>query len=87
MFSNPSADAIAHKLDSLAYPWSLLFSSCRVSLAEYNRVFRVLFPAVVGDWRILRADSCVWKPPGGLREDSFHAMTIVFIYNPHERFL
>ena len=33
-----------HKSDSLAYPWSLLFSSCRVSLAEYNRVLRVLFP-------------------------------------------
>ena len=38
------ADTITHKPDSLAYPWSLLFSSCRVSLAEYNRVFRVLFP-------------------------------------------
>ena len=38
------ADAITHKLESLAYPWSLLFSSCRVSLAEYNRVLRVLFP-------------------------------------------
>ena len=37
-------DAITHKLDSLAYPWSLLFSSCRVNLAEYNQVFRVLFP-------------------------------------------
>ena len=37
-------DAITHKLDSLAYPWNLLFSSCRVSLAEYNRVLRVLFP-------------------------------------------
>ena len=29
-------DAITHKSDSLAYPWSLLFSSCWVSLAEYN---------------------------------------------------
>ena len=38
------ADAITHKPDSLAYPWSLLFSSCQVSLAEYNRVLRVLFP-------------------------------------------
>ena len=38
------ADAITQKPDSLAYPWSLLFSSCRVSLAEYNRVLRVLFP-------------------------------------------
>ena len=28
---------------SLAYPWSLLFFSCRISLAEYNRVLRVLF--------------------------------------------
>ena len=37
-------DAITHKLDSLAYPWSLLFSSFWVSLAEYNRVLRVLFP-------------------------------------------
>ena len=37
-------DAITHKLDSLAYPWSLLFSSRRVSLAEYNRVLKVLFP-------------------------------------------
>ena len=81
------ADAITHKLDSLAYPWSLLFSSYRVSLAEYNRVLRVLFPPVAGDRRIHRADSCVWKPPGGLREGSFHATTVVFIYNPHERFL
>ena len=38
------ADAITHKPNSLAYPWSLLFSSYRVSLAEYNRVLRVLFP-------------------------------------------
>ena len=37
------ADAITHKPDSLVYPWSLLFFSCRVSLAEYNRVLRVLF--------------------------------------------
>ena len=37
-------DAITHKSGSLAYPWSLLFSSHRVSLAEYNRVLRVLFP-------------------------------------------
>ena len=37
-------NAITHKLDSLAYLWSLLFSSCRISLAEYNRVLRVLFP-------------------------------------------
>ena len=36
-------DAITHKHDSLAYPWSLLFFSCRVSLTEYNRVLRVLF--------------------------------------------
>jgi KaiC/GvpD/RAD55 family RecA-like ATPase len=36
-----SADTITHKLDSLAYPWSLCISSCRVSLAEYNRVLRV----------------------------------------------
>ena len=38
------ADAITHKPDSLVYPWSLLFSSYRVSLVEYNRVLRVLFP-------------------------------------------
>ena len=37
-------DAITHKPDSIAYPWSLLFFSCRVSLTEYNRVLRVLFP-------------------------------------------
>ena len=37
-------DTITHKLSSLAYPLSLLFSFCRVSLAEYNRVLRVLFP-------------------------------------------
>ena len=36
-------NAITHKLDSLAYLWSLLFSSYRVSLAEYNRVLIVLF--------------------------------------------
>ena len=38
------ADAITHKPDSLAYPWSLLFFSCWVSLAEYIRVLRVLSP-------------------------------------------
>ena len=38
------ADAITHKPDSLAYPYSILFSSRRVSLAKYNRVLRVLFP-------------------------------------------
>ena len=37
-------DAITHKLDNLSYPLGLLFSFCRVSLAEYNRVLRVLFP-------------------------------------------
>ena len=37
-------DAVTHKPDSLVYPWSLLFFSCRVSLTEYNRVLRVLFP-------------------------------------------
>ena len=72
---------------SLAYPWSLLFSSCRVSLAEYNRVLRVLFSPVAGDWRILRADSYVGKPPGGLSGDYFRVTTIVFIYKSHERFL
>ena len=30
------ADSITHKPDSLAYPWSLLFFPCRVSLAEFN---------------------------------------------------
>ena len=38
------ADAITHKPHSLVYPWSLLFFSSWVSLAEYNRVLRVLFP-------------------------------------------
>ena len=37
-------DAITHKPDSLAYPWSLLFPSYWVSFAEYNQVLRVLFP-------------------------------------------
>ena len=32
-------------------------------------------------------DFCVWKPPSGLREDSFHATIVVFIYNPHYNFL
>jgi hypothetical protein len=31
-----SANAITHKPDSLAYPWSLFIFSCRVSLVEYN---------------------------------------------------
>jgi hypothetical protein len=31
-----SANAITHKPDSLAYPWSLFISSCRISLVEYN---------------------------------------------------
>ena len=35
--------------------------------------------------KILRADSYVWNPLGGLREDFFHATTVVFIYNPHEK--
>ena len=39
-----SVDAITHKSDNLAYPCSLLFSSCRVSLPKYNQVLRVLFP-------------------------------------------
>jgi hypothetical protein len=30
------ASVITHKPDSLAYPWSLFISSCRVSFAEYN---------------------------------------------------
>ena len=38
------ADAITNKLDSLVYPWSLLFSSYWVSLAEYNQVLRVYSP-------------------------------------------
>ena len=37
-------DAITHKPNSLAYPWSLLISSNQISLAEYNRVLRVLSP-------------------------------------------
>ena len=82
-FNNASVDIITHKLDSLAYPWSLLFSSCQVSLAEYNRVLRVLFSPVAGNRRIHRADYCVWKLFGGLRKDSFRAMVVVFIYNPH----
>ena len=36
-------NAITHEADSIAYSLSLLFFSCRVSLAEYNRVLRVLF--------------------------------------------
>ena len=46
-----------------------LFFSCRVSLAKYNRV--------LGDRRLLRVHSWLWKPSGGLREDSFHAMVLV----------
>ena len=34
------ADTITHKLDSLSYPQSLLFSSYRVSLTEYNQVLK-----------------------------------------------
>jgi hypothetical protein len=34
-------DAITHKPDSFAYPWSLFISSWRVSLVEYNWVLRV----------------------------------------------
>ena len=78
-----TADAITHKLDSPAYPWSLLFSSCQVSLAEYNRVLRVLFSPVAGNRRIHRADYCVWKPFGWLRKGSFRATAVVFIYNSH----
>ena len=40
-------------------------------------------PPIAGDRRIHRANSCVWKSPGGLRADFFHATTVVFIYNPH----
>ena len=37
---------------SLAYPWSLSFCSYQVSLAEYNRVLRVLFSLlqVIGEY-------------------------------------
>ena len=45
------------------------------------------YSPIAGDQRILRANSCVWKPSDGLRDDSFHATTVVFIYNPYERFL
>ena len=44
-------------------------------------------PPVVGDRRILRANSCVRKPLGGLREDSFDATTVVFIYNLTKSFI
>ena len=74
MFSNAPADAITHKPDSLAYPLSLLFSSYRVSLAEYNRVLRVLFPPVAGD-RGMVDGFCVWKPAGGLSEDFLTLLT------------
>ena len=45
-------NAITHKPDSLAYPWSLLFFSYRVSLAEYNQVLIVLFSLlqVIGEY-------------------------------------
>ena len=33
-----------------------------------------------------RADSCVWIPPSGLREDFLYAAIIVFIYNSHQMF-
>ena len=75
-------DAITHKPDSLVYPWSLLFSSCRVSLAEYNRVLRVLFPLLQVIEGYLELTLCVetswWAQRGFL-----HATTVVFIYNPH----
>ena len=40
------ANAITHKPDSLTFHWNILFFSCRVSLVEYNRVLRVLFPVL-----------------------------------------
>ena len=73
-----TVDAITHKPDSLVYPWSLLFSSCRVSLAEYNRVLRVC-STLLQVTGTCGADTCVWKPPGGLSEDFLNVANIEFI--------
>ena len=35
----------------------------------------------------VRADSRVWKPSSGLREDSFHTAIVVFAYNPFKGFI
>ena len=60
----------------------VLFFSCRVSLAEYNRVLRVLFPLLQVIEGYLELTLCVetswWAQRGFL-----HATTVVFIYNPH----
>ena len=66
------ADAITHKPNK----------PC-ISLESFIFLLLGFYSPVAGDWRILRADSYVWKPPGGLRKDSFLTTTVVFIYNSH----
>ena len=83
MFSNAFADAITHKpnkpcISFESFIFLLSGKSCRVQSSTQGFI-----PPIVGDRRIHRADSCVWKPLGGLREDSFHATIVVFIYNLH----
>jgi len=48
---------------SLAYPWVFLFLSCRVSLAKYIRVLRVLSHPVAGEDLVLLKG---WLSAGGL---------------------
>jgi hypothetical protein len=61
------ADVITHKPDSLAYPWSLFISSWQVCS---------ILLQVTG---ICGADTCVWKPRGGLSEDFLYIADIEFI--------
>ena len=77
-----SADAITHKPDSLAYPWSLFIfllsgKSCWVQSSTQGFI-----PPIVGD-RWMVDDFYEWKSPGGLRDDSFRATVVMFIYDPH----
>ena len=65
------ANATTHKpnkpcISLESFIFLLSDKSCRVQSSTQGFI-----PPVVGDRRILRADYCVWKPPGGIREDSF----------------
>ena len=77
------AAAITHKpnkpcISLESFNFLLSGKSCRVQSSIQGFI-----PPVAGDRRIYRADPFMWKPPGGLREDFFHATIVVFIDNPH----
>jgi hypothetical protein len=75
---NPQAKQPCITLESFIF-------SCRVSLAEYNWVLRVLFSLlqVIG---VFWADTCVWKPLVGLAKISFTCGHRVYLKLPPKTF-